>query len=900
MIAPTFRVPGYAIEELVAEGETSRVYRARQGKPDRRVAIKVFTANRGDLSVRLYLTELEALDRLSHPGIGRVHDSGFSDEGRPYIVTEFISGEPMDRYCDSRALSLQDRLQLFVQVCDAVWHAHQAGVLHRDLKPANLLVVETPVAAVRVIDFGCSALEAATPSSGAGLGLVGTPEYMSPEQARGEVDSRNDVFSLGVLLFQLTLGQLPWTRGDTEGVERSLSAWIQARQARDPFDLLRGAPGATPALCGGESRRIGRDLAWILRRATAARAADRFASVRDLGEDVRAYLRGDRPSSAPQSATADFQRLIRRHRAAAVTTLLVGSLLTVGAWVSQSLYAQSRDAWQRVVRAESDERDETQRLVARRQQLERLSLGRRVDELRREAGAIPPRDDTSVSRLREWLNRAAAIAASLPVQAALLDELRERALPYTDEDRREDMATHPDLPALDATRGSLEALRAQLASLPALPVGQEEHPQGRRTLLRRQIAAQEERIADLETRVASRRTWHFTTPEDQWYHDELQSLVESIRELLEAGAAEHPASRRFRNSCPGIAQRLTDLEHWIGLRDRAGRARWDRAIRDIAAHPAYGAVAIHPMLGFAPLGPDPESGLWEFAFLPSGNEPERGADGKWLQDPEDAIIFVLLPGGRFLMGSQSTDPAAPNFDPAATELDQPVHPVTLDPFFVAKYEVTQAQWLHLSDANPSAWHDIDRRWKYPIDSAWALVSRFPVDALPWETADEVLARWGLAIPTEAQWEYAARGGTTTPWWTGTDERSLEGAANINDQRLHDLIVSAQPNARDTWLSTRWLDDGFARSSPVGSFRPNPYGLYDVLGNVFEWSEDLADYHQPVIDRAGRHAGGDAAIRSVRGGNFAESLPKDLMRRSPYGTSHLRNFFGVRPVCQTPE
>ncbi|MCA9321242.1 MAG: SUMF1/EgtB/PvdO family nonheme iron enzyme, partial [Planctomycetes bacterium] len=311
-------------------------------------------------------------------------------------------------------------------------------------------------------------------------------------------------------------------------------------------------------------------------------------------------------------------------------------------------------------------------------------------------------------------------------------------------------------------------------------------------------------------------------------------------------------------------------------------------IADRRLHPEYAGLVIKPQVGLVPLGPDPRSGLWEFAHLLTGDPPPRGDDDRLRFDERSALVFVLLPGGSFAMGARrpeaDEDPGAANIDPMAIDHEGPVHKVTLDPFFISKYEMSTAQWergAHELLRDPDA---------APVDHAEA--GLLPVGRLNWETADRYLRRLGLDLPTEAQWEYAARGGTTTPWWTGSDRESLTGAVNILDLAAtqsgnHDPAASEWPN----------FLDGFPGMAPVHSLLPNPFGLHHVAGNVWEHCRDaFQGYDVPALPGDGLRSLLPTDAYVVRGGSALQpaSRCRSAMRASMDSTSS-KSTSGVRPI-----
>jgi tetratricopeptide (TPR) repeat protein len=315
------RIGPYVPLGVLGEGGMGIVYRAEQTTPvHREVALKVI---RGELAsagvIARFEAERQTLARMDHPNIARMLDAGASADG-PFFVMDLVRGVPITEFADMHGLPVDARLSLFLQVCDAVQHAHRKGVVHRDLKPSNLLVAEEDGRhLVKVIDFGIAkALEEApgTTVTRAGL-LVGTPDYMSPEQAGvladADVDTRTDVFSLGVVLYELLAGRRP----------RSFRTGSPAEFQQV---LGEGRPVAPPSAQAG-------DIGTIALKAIEVDPERRYQSVEQLADDVRRYLAGVPVLARPATWRYRSSRFLSRHRvavaAAAVMVLAVAALTAV-------------------------------------------------------------------------------------------------------------------------------------------------------------------------------------------------------------------------------------------------------------------------------------------------------------------------------------------------------------------------------------------------------------------------------------------------------------------------------------------------------------------------------------------------------------------------------------------
>lgn len=298
----------YHIESVLGEGGMGKVYLAREcGTLDRQVAIKVVRRGMDSESiVKRFLDEQDTLARLQHANIAAVFHAGIALDGRPYFAMEYVTGVPITAYCRNEGLSLGVRLEILAQVCDVVHFLHQKGVLHRDLKPSNILV-ETETRQVKLIDFGIArAVDSPGRRHTRAGEQVGTPDYMSPEQAGKEedVDTRSDVYALGVLAFELLTGELP-ARDSARSHADTPSARIRSRSAK-PTEGERRPPNIPEHL-------VGRDLDWIVMKALAEDREERYGSAAAMAQDLRLYLDNQPVSAAPPSKLYRARKFFQRH-----------------------------------------------------------------------------------------------------------------------------------------------------------------------------------------------------------------------------------------------------------------------------------------------------------------------------------------------------------------------------------------------------------------------------------------------------------------------------------------------------------------------------------------------------------------------------------------------------------
>ncbi len=384
----------YRLLEPLGEGGFGVVYLAEQTEPvRRRVALKVLKPGMDSRQVvARFEQERQALALMDHPHIAKVLDGGATAEGRPYFVMELVRGTPITGFCDQNGLSVRQRLGLFVDVCQAVQHAHQKGVIHRDLKPSNVLVAtHDGRAAVKVIDFGV-AKAVGQPLTDKTLfthfsQMIGTPLYMSPEQAgmsELDVDTRSDVYSLGVLLYELLTGTTPFEKGrfSKVGFDEIRRIIREEEPPRPSTRLSTLGQAATTASASRRSdpRRLSRlfrgELDWVAMKALEKDRDRRYESAAAFAADVRRYLHDEPVLACPPSAAYRLRKFVRRHKgpvlaAAAVVLLLAAGVVGTSAGLVRALAAERRTA------AERDEKD-----GARRQA--RQALNTMTDEVVRD------------------------------------------------------------------------------------------------------------------------------------------------------------------------------------------------------------------------------------------------------------------------------------------------------------------------------------------------------------------------------------------------------------------------------------------------------------------------------------------------------------------------------------
>jgi tetratricopeptide (TPR) repeat protein len=325
---PPDRIGAYRVVDTLGEGGMGVVYLAEQSEPVRRhVALKVLKAGVDSREVLArFDAERQALAIMDHPSIAKIFDAGVTEDGRPWFAMERVEGVPIVAFCDTKRLTLRQRVRLFADVCAAVQHAHQKGVIHRDLKPSNVLVSEVDGKPLpRIIDFGIAKAAQGAGFDGTHLTtddqIIGTPAYMSPEQIDGskDIDTRADVYALGVLLYEVLVGALPheavmyrgWAAVVTTSQRDTPPPWKRFTELGDARAAIADARSATSS----ELRReLAGDLGWIVTRAMERDRERRYETANGMALDLRRYL-GHEPVRARGTTTRYVVRkFVERHR----------------------------------------------------------------------------------------------------------------------------------------------------------------------------------------------------------------------------------------------------------------------------------------------------------------------------------------------------------------------------------------------------------------------------------------------------------------------------------------------------------------------------------------------------------------------------------------------------------
>jgi serine/threonine protein kinase len=825
------RAPGsrYRLEGEIARGGMGAILRVWDEDIRRHLAMKVVLGKGGagatgdtppvdERTLARFLEEAQVTGQLDHPGIVPVHELGLDQDGRVYFTMKLVKGRDLRHIFNlvergEEGWNLTRALSVMLKVCEAMAYAHDKDVIHRDLKPANVMVGK--YGEVFVMDWGLARVlgrkdahdlrlqEAAlhrttfvrterreardeqpdSPLMTMGGDVVGTPCYMPPEQARGDIEHlsrRSDVYSVGAMLYQVLTGQMPYVTPGSRLTNRAVMAMV-----------LQGPPAALTSL----RKNVPAELVAICEKAMARDAATRYANTLELAEDLRAYLEHRVVAAHETGSWAETKKWVERNKplaaslAAAIVILVAGVIGTSKFAVDAEHEAHRADAKadeaQRMTTAEAAARRDADHnaLEATQRANDVLSLSAIQDlqDLVAHADRLWPAHPETIPAYEQWLEDARQMIEGRPADAAhgnkrrvslaehqsKLAEIRTHALPQSDQERKKDRESHPRFAELTAKKAEVQWLSRMLGLEPwpseaeveaalakePLPIaanalneiawalvnpdkpahGDEvrslllarraviaapdaEKPGIRDTLawalfkvgrfdealneekraaaavdpteraaFERYVARMEKEVErwtdetarsdcrarrealaqtvnSLEREVDERRTWDFADAEDRWWHAQLSKLVADLERL------QNPMSGLYSD---GISE-----EHGWGVRKRHAFAKtiqdrsvsapqsaklWSEAIAAIAKSEKYGGLKLTPQLGLVPIGEDPDSHLWEFAHLQTGEPAHRDKDGTLMLTENMGLVFVLIPGGKFWMGVRRPDCGAHHY-----------------------------------------------------------------------------------------------------------------------------------------------------------------------------------------------------------------------------------------------
>lgn len=892
--SPSVALPGYEAAIPLAHGGMGTIWRAHQQSLNRDVAIKRAIQSDNSAAQEQFRSEALISGALEHPNIVPIHDLAKTESGEYFLSMKLVSGRVWrDVLPDQR---LEDAVGVLVSVCHAVAYAHTRGIVHRDIKPSNVMIGD--FGEVLLMDWGL----AVDVREGVSFRLSaprhhitaasGTPAYMPPEMAEGrgeEIGRPSDVYLLGATLHEILTGAPPHSGATvldvlhaaslsfpktypveipkelsslcSEAMDREperrptavefrerLNIYLQHRESnRLTSAAIEGLLG-----CVDRAQKIGeipeseRDLLYE----DFAAAVSGFHQALELWpenerardgqqEGRRAYAEaalkaGDLGLASAQAGkiqdgsplTRDLQRNIQQATAARRRSVQTTRVLRWSLALAVGLLIAGLTVGTVMVNREARRTEQGMKEILR------LSDVRRLSELASRADDLWPARAEQVPEMQTWLEDGQTLIDRLPEHQRTLLALREKALPYGVPDQTADREHHPAYPTLLALTAEIAEKQGRLEGDASL--GQE---------LQRLRAEQ----TRLEQEISPRKTWRMRDEQTQWEHDALTTLVEGL-ERLRGDAPDGVTLHRMQARLAYASSVLQETVH-------RHRELWEQTSRAVASSPLYHGLTLQPQVGLVPLGPDPQTGLMEFADPETGTVPHREADGHLALSADMAMVFVLLPGGSFRMGAVRNGEG--NLDPEAAENESPITMVRLDPFFLSKYETTQGQWLHVTGQNPAQYPPDSDQHQRNVSLLLAL------ENVSYEEADTFVRRLALQLPTEAQWEYAYRAGSTTPYPTGAELSSIQGFMNVADR------YALEHGRLATGAYETWLDDGYRVEAPVGSYLPNAFGIHDMGGNVLEWCRDRYGSYKNVPRPVDGLRVGDSIFGTFvhRGGNW---------------------------------
>ncbi len=791
----------FRIIREIGRGGMGVVFEAEQITLQRHVALKVLPLHVTvhPVSVSRLKAEARIVGSLKHPGIVQVLSFG-SDGDEHFLAMELVKGKPLNVVLNTatnggKRMEPKLAASIAAQIADALHHAHQHKIVHRDVKPSNILLREDGETAL-LTDFGI-ARDEGLPSMTMTGDFMGTPYYVSPEQVSARhliLDHRTDVYSLGATLFEMVTGSKVFN-GDTTA---KVLAQILTAETQPAHKVNASVPA---------------DLSAVISRAIEKNPDQRYVTAAAFAEDLRRFGAGEPVHARHITAIERTWRWAKRQPALAASLVTLFATLAIGLIVSTSLYSD----------AEASLANYT-----------RLADGHFLDDYAAQArNDLWPARPRQVAAIQRWIDDVDPVVARLANYRQGLATLRKRALDWSYAEQEQDRTTHPRALELD------EKLR--IRGIYKSVCADSEAPQETIDTVAGLLAKLKVELKDLATALSTRRSYRFDNHNDQFLHDTLVTVIAKLEDFARSETGLLPSMRR-RLAWAQTIEQASVGEH---------AAVWKETIAAISASPVYAKLILSPQTGLIPIGQDPDSGLFEFGHLRTGTIPSRDAQtGRLDIDAETGIIFVLMPRATFLMGSQNSDRKGANYDRDRNRnREGELTRETVEPFFLAKHEMTQGQWLRFSGNNPSGY----KPHAFLTVAGRVITLAHPVEEVAFLDCQSTLRRLGLRLPLDQEWEYACRAGSDTIWSTGNKVESLQEHANIKDEGSR-----ADFGIRES--VTPGIDDGFSSHAPVGIYRPNGFGLHDMHGNVAEWVDlkgGTAKYRSPAerenrIARGGGH------------------------------------------------
>jgi formylglycine-generating enzyme required for sulfatase activity len=843
----------FRVVEELGRGGQGVVYLAEDEQLHRNVAVKVLTGL-GSLTpdrIARFLREAEVASRLAHPGIATVYEVGM-DAGMPFIAMRYVEGESLAARISSarsgRTPPAAPSVELSMTSAkpEALAAPSQPAAFTGPATPAEigrLLAIFEDVA--RTLHFAHEAGIVHRDIKPGNLIVAkdGTPVILDFGVAQDLDADQPTLTATGDLMGTPAYMSPEQVAGQRVRLDRRTDVYSLGVSLYECLTLVRPFDAPTRealyqailAKDPPDARRINhavpRDLRVVLESAIEKDRDRRYQTALDFAEDLRRVRVHEPVRARPVGKLVRLGRWAQRNPALALALGGLFAVLVAGLVTALVLLDESERERTMKVRALDAVTAERDGKNAALADYERLSDLTRHLRLLGTEKSLWPAVPEKVEAMRDWVAQAEDLAKRLPEHVAALERLRRSSLP-------------------EDSSGSGPASRP----------------------------------------------WRFHSVADQFKHDTTQALVQALTEFDKPPRGSLAAMRRRLERAESVVRETIDKY----------APQWEAAIASIAdpaSCPRYRGLRIKPQVGLIPIGRDPESGLWEFVHLHSVREgtspiPKRDQGGRVVFEEPMGVVLVLIPGGTFTMGAVPPDeedtPNQGNRDLDARPEESPLHEVTLDPFFLSKYEVTQGQWLRTTGKSPSQvciglvfhGHTVD--------------ARHPVERVSWEECNLWAERHDLVLPTEAQWEYAARAGTTTPYWTGAGGEELARAGNLLD-------ATSRDHGGGPGLVYEPWSDGWAAHAPVGSLAPNPFGLHDVIGNVWEYCRDdyRAKYDTKVLPGDGLHEVpgvadiprlGGSVHHPARGGSFHNAASNGRSaRRSSMVASLASADSGFRPA-----